>query len=121
MENFQQASAAGVLAHAAPSVVPPLPLGAQVSVPADAALTAAASPDNFIVLTFGNAAISDHLQNFVAHVQSAGISHVVGVVDVAAACAGRRRSDHKRRARVGFLVRAFYDLSDRRALSDWWH
>ena len=41
-----------------------------------------AGADRFLMLTFGNAKVLDHLLNFCHHARRAGIVHVVGAVDV---------------------------------------
>lgn len=49
----------------------------------EAALRQATSADTarFVLLTFGNSAVLDHLRNFCHHATKAGIAHVVGAVD----------------------------------------
>ena len=37
----------------------------------------------FVLVTFGNKGVQDHLLNFVGHVQSVGAAHVIGAVDTA--------------------------------------
>lgn len=49
----------------------------------EAALRVAAPPRRFLLLTFGNLAVRDHLLNFCHHAARVGASHVVGAVDVA--------------------------------------
>ena len=49
-----------------------------------AALRAAAPPTRLLMITFGNSKINDHLINWCHFASKAGISYVVGAVDVAA-------------------------------------
>ena len=44
-------------------------------------LVEARTRTRLVLLTFGNAGVRDHLQNFCAHAQRAGAPHVVGAVD----------------------------------------
>ena len=37
--------------------------------------------DGFLMVTFSNSALKDHLFNFVAHCQEAGTPHLIGAVD----------------------------------------
>lgn len=51
------------------------------SLPAALRAAASASDLRFVMLTFGNAKVLDHLLNFCSHARKAGTAHVVGAVD----------------------------------------
>ena len=46
-------------------------------------LAVAADQPRFLLVTFGNAGVKDHLLNFVEHVRKTGAAHLVGAVDQA--------------------------------------
>ena len=63
---------------------PPLAAAPQLDGTMLQALKIASPPHRFVMLTFGNSAISDHLLNFCCHARRIRTAYIVGAVDVAA-------------------------------------